>query len=836
MRTSLLLLSLLGLVSGQFGSSSSSLLLRSLVESLERNLVAKIEHVERVLRDDLEILDDKISSFEDELHDLKKSQSELETQVDANSAKLDGVEGKIQAAGNQLADQFMDNINIVGMSVTQLSDRTQNTENLMKDSRSRIDDLEEASASLRSRTERLEASAEQLELRPEDITKILTAVEEHMGGATAFELESRIGDLELRWDGNVDEKIENVTLSFDKRLEEMSTETIATIQEDLEKMSAASGEMKTTLEKSLTAVSDLSVRVESAVAQSGALGDALAGTFQQYASLNSQIYQLSSDVDQKVATVADQFTDLNQTIELLGSTMESILEDGAATAEFYEIKGKVLEQELRASAFELRTNTKLEEFSMRSDSVQEEITNMQMFQEEAGSRQQRLWDESRNFTKSFKDFMAETNEHITDLTSRSAMSGEKLTQAYNMAESAKNGIKNAIRKADSADNSKEVASLKSTLSNLEKEVGSIKKYSDKKTGELEATLSVLSGNLTTVGPIIAENTEAAKDIRKMKIDIDTLRRNLQFQAARISGGDLGARGVGESTGASSEEIQNLQALIDSIDGQIDSIQDDIDRVEGKSDATSSALKEFQIRSASATSSLENTIEAQGNKCFAGLNEQEQILNTVRQTVKEISDDLFEEQTTASKKFESVEGKISTFDSKVVEFERTQQSLSSSVSNFRQDVEISIAGYLNSFTQYIEKRQRGTHTTLRYVASNKDVYSSLEDASRILPFNDVVTDSNGSANGSGISIPSDGQYVISATVTTVKGSVIFVQVLNTSGEVRETVRLYEGSWSAAGNSIVMDLARGDTVLIALSNNGKVVDGIYNYFTVSLAEPA
>ena len=57
-----------------------------------------------------------------------------------------------------------------------------------------------------------------------------------------------------------------------------------------------------------------------------------------------------------------------------------------------------------------------------------------------------------------------------------------------------------------------------------------------------------------------------------KIDIDTLRRNLQFQAARISGGDLGARVGGEGTGASSEEIENLKALIDSIDGQIDSIQ------------------------------------------------------------------------------------------------------------------------------------------------------------------------------------------------------------------------------------------------------------------------
>ena len=88
-----------------------------------------------------------------------------------------------------------------------------------------------------------------------------------------------------------------------------------------------------------------------------------------------------------------------------------------------------------------------------------------------------------------------------------------------MAESAKNGIKNAIRKADSADNSKKVASLRSSLSSLEKEVSSLKKSSDKKSGELEATLSVLSSNLTTVGPIVAENTEAAKDIRRMKVFI-----------------------------------------------------------------------------------------------------------------------------------------------------------------------------------------------------------------------------------------------------------------------------------------------------------------------------
>ncbi|CAG5110850.1 Oidioi.mRNA.OKI2018_I69.chr2.g5205.t1.cds [Oikopleura dioica] len=100
-----------------------------------------------------------------------------------------------------------------------------------------------------------------------------------MGDATAFELESRIGDLELRWDGNVDEKIENVTVTFHKRLEEMATDTIGTIREDLTKISTKTDTLKTSVE---TSVADLSVRVETAVSQSGALEDALAGTFYRF--------------------------------------------------------------------------------------------------------------------------------------------------------------------------------------------------------------------------------------------------------------------------------------------------------------------------------------------------------------------------------------------------------------------------------------------------------------------------------------------------------------------------------------------------------------------------
>ena len=37
-------------------------------------------------------------------------------------------------------------------------------------------------------------------------------------------------------------------------------------------------------------------------------------------------------------------------------------------------------------------------------------------------------------------------------------------------------------------------------------------------------------------PEIQENTNGVGEIKRIKMDIETLRRNLQFQAARISGG------------------------------------------------------------------------------------------------------------------------------------------------------------------------------------------------------------------------------------------------------------------------------------------------------------
>ena len=57
-----------------------------------------------------------------------------------------------------------------------------------------------------------------------------------------------------------------------------------------------------------------------------------------------------------------------------------------------------------------------------------------------------------------------------------------------------------------------------------------------------------------------------------------------------------------------------------------------------------------------------------------------------------------------------------------------------------------------------------------------------------------------------------------------------------GNSKEAVRLYETAWNSASNSIVLDLNRGDIVTVAISGKGKLVDGKFNYLTVTLAEPS
>ena len=131
-----------------------------------------------------------------------------------------------------------------------------------------------------------------------------------------------------------------------------------------------------------------------------------------------------------------------------------------------------------------RLDEKLQDVDAKTESFQNEITNLQKFQESEGQRQQSLWDENckkkikiyfrknkitkiqttkiifnrwqdnltkfflANNTQKFSSFIDETSSSIIDLTSNLAIANEKLTKAFNLAESAKNGLKNMNRKLD----------------------------------------------------------------------------------------------------------------------------------------------------------------------------------------------------------------------------------------------------------------------------------------------------------------------------------------------------------------------------------------------------
>ena len=60
-------------------------------------------------------------------------------------------------------------------------------------------------------------------------------------------------------------------------------------------------------------------------------------------------------------------------------------------------------------------------------------------------------------------------------------------------------------------------------------------------------------------------------------------------------------------------------------------------------------------------------------------------------------------------------------------------------------------------------------------------------------------------------------------------------MNLDGKLKDTVRLFEAAWNTISNSILLDLTERDYVTIGISGKGKLVDGKYNYLTMSLAEP-
>lgn len=233
----------------------------------------------------------------------------------------------------------------LGMSLTQLSDRTQVVEDLTKDLKNRLLTSEEATTIHGARITKIENDvAKGPEITGDDLQLILEQVQDTMGGANSFELESRIGDLELRFDDNLEEKLSNTTAIFDLRFSEIET-VAADMNSTLLTLADVHDEFRDAQNYSSTLVGNLANKVEDAIAQSAALGDALAGSFQQYAMVTSQIYGLRAETDSKVMDVKRELEFLNSTLEIVAMSVNDFGENSNALQDVYIIKGQVLLQE-----------------------------------------------------------------------------------------------------------------------------------------------------------------------------------------------------------------------------------------------------------------------------------------------------------------------------------------------------------------------------------------------------------------------------------------------------------------------------------------------------------
>ena len=83
-------------------------------------------------------------------------------------------------------------------------------------------------------------------------------------------------------------------------------------------------------------------------------------------------------------------------------------------------------------------------------------------------------------------------------------------------------------------------------------------------------------------------------------------------------------------------------------------------------------------------------------------EQKQSIAALKEHLNLIISDVSEFKEENQDSIELIESAVTNVRNQVEDFTHSQKTLTSFVNNFKQDVEISIAGYLTHFTKYIGK--------------------------------------------------------------------------------------------------------------------------------------
>jgi chromosome segregation ATPase len=663
-------------------------------------------------------------------------------------------------------------------------------------------------------------------------TNLQAMMNKLQGGPNLINIEMRLSKIEDRFDKDLEVRLQNQTDVIAAKLEifEGSRDELS---QKIINVTTEATDLKAQVVTAVEKLDGLSMTVDMASAQSSALSDALAGSYQQYAMLNMQIAGLQTDVSDRMDEVENAVTMLNITIDAVGEEAKSMSASAQLFDSVFKLQERTLQLEMGADELKSRLQFTTESFDTSSTQIQEEISRIQQFQQTEGERQQNQWAQNKNFTSSVNQHIVIVQDTLNTLKTAAAVREEKITKAVNNGDKAAGQLKNIMKKIAT------YASFPGKIETVTREQNNLK--AAQKQGldkisltieELNSSFSTLENRLEAGENSIKSNAEKLINMNKIRSDIDLIKYTLNS----ASPSSVRAVANGKSV-IPSDALDSLRNLIDNVNSDVNQLELSYNDVKNQVLAIGDDFSKLQIQSVAATSKLENSIENSKLQCDQDNAEQRQSISALKEHLNLIISDVSEFKDENHDSIELIEKSVTNVRNQVEDFTHSQKTLTSFVNNFKQDVEISIAGYLTHFTKYIETRSKGTQTTVRYIAASSDKFEQTADDQLLVPFNDVVSDAVGAAtkNG-GITASVDGKYQVTATVAGVKGTIVFVKVFDKDEQPKEAVRLYETAWNSASNSIVLDLNKGDTVTVAISGKGKLVDGKFNYLTVTLAEPS
>ena len=370
------LISLLTVAKCQFQSSSSSLLLRSLVESLERNLVSKIQNSERNLLSQIRDLSDKLADVEDRLHTLEKTDQEHSSTIKEHQTAISSIDGKIEASTTRLGNQFSDNLNIMGMSMQQLEERIQGAEAKNRMLTMTVDDLVEAKDEMSEEMKKIEEKAGSGGMGNISEKNLQAMMNKLQGGPNLINIEMRLSKIEDRFDKDLEVRLQNQTDVIAAKLETFEGSRDE-LNQKINNVTSETTSLKAQVGSAVEKLDGLSMTVDMASAQSSALSDALAGSYQQYAMLNMQIAGLQTDVSDRMDEVENAVTMLNITIDAVGEEAKSMSASAQLFDSVFKLQERTLQLEMGADELKSRMQFTTESFDTSSTQIQEEISKIQ---------------------------------------------------------------------------------------------------------------------------------------------------------------------------------------------------------------------------------------------------------------------------------------------------------------------------------------------------------------------------------------------------------------------------------------------------------------------------